>query len=810
MNKLMQICEVLFVQEHWLNDDGLRRLQSDMEEVIIHGKSGMIDNELLLGRPYGGVGIIVKRTLVCSINPVNVDNSRIFACTIKLNGGPSLLLVNVYMPWEDHSLNFQNEFLNVLHNVDFIMSQFRDVVDGTIIGGDLNVDLTRTQSQHTVYLSNFCSDADLHHCALHSKSSVDFTFRSRVPPFSSATLDHFLVCDTLQREIVSFRVLHEGDNLSDHCPVILELNLSFVGSAMQPRTHVPRIAWHRAKEQDITDYRRVLTTLLTNVTLPRDAALCTDPATCTHATQLEEHATLIKAACMAAGWASIPRTRKKGVAGWTDMVKPSKERSIFWHRLWVQSGCQTDGELFRCMRAAKQEYKAAVRRVMRMQDGLSNARMAQAFAQHNSRNFWSEIKKKSRTVAMNPISVDNVEGNDEIGDLFRDKYDNLYNSVAYMEGEMSELKAVVTEQATSSCMTGQCYCCHSISTTEVVKAVKKLKRGKSGGNDAPSSDFFIDGSRELHIHVAVLLSACLRHAFFPEDLLLSTLIPIPKNTRKSLQDSDNYRSIAIGSILCKILDHVLIEKHAKVLSSSSMQFGFKAQHSTVMCSFVVQEVIEHYTSRGSDCHVLLLDASKAFDRIHFVKLFHLLINRGMCPMSVLLLVHMYTNQKLNVRWNSCNSGAFSCRNGVKQGGVLSPLLFCVYVDELLCRLQVLGVGCRIGRLFAGAFGYADDLTLLAPSIPAAKTLLKACEQFATDYFVSFNASKSQHLVCRARLADHNVFHPLRLHGHVIPQCDRSVLLGTCIGVDCHAKSIQKAAFDLVHRTNALAVWPLQF
>ena len=77
----------------------------------IYGKSGMKENELLLGRPYGGVAILVERSLVCRVNPVTIsDNNRIFACTLEMNEGPSLLLINVYMPCGDSSERAQNEF----------------------------------------------------------------------------------------------------------------------------------------------------------------------------------------------------------------------------------------------------------------------------------------------------------------------------------------------------------------------------------------------------------------------------------------------------------------------------------------------------------------------------------------------------------------------------------------------------------------------------------------------------------------------------------------------------------------------------
>ena len=78
------------------------------------------------------------------------------------------------------------------------------------------------------------------------------------------------------------------------------------------------------------------------------------------------------------------------------------------------------------------------------------------------------------------------------------------------------------------------------------------------------------------------------------------------------------------------------------------------------------------------------------------------------------------------------------RNGVKQGGVLSPLLFVIYTDSLLKRLEELGVGCHIGGHFTGVLAYADDITLLSPSISGLRTLSKVYEEYATEFDVTFN------------------------------------------------------------------------
>jgi hypothetical protein len=71
-----------------------------------------------------------------------------------------------------------------------------------------------------------------------------------------------------------------------------------------------------------------------------------------------------------------------------------------------------------------------------------------------------------------------------------------------------------------------------------------------------------------------------------------------------------------------------------------------------------------------------------------------------------------------VQWDSSKSQYFSVYNGVKQGAVISPILFCVYIDDLLVKLKAANIGCIIGGIYAGCLAYADDLTLLAPSADA--------------------------------------------------------------------------------------------
>ncbi len=69
---------------------------------------------------------------------------------------------------------------------------------------------------------------------------------------------------------------------------------------------------------------------------------------------------------------------------------------------------------------------------------------------------------------------------------------------------------------------------------------------------------------------------------------------------------------------------------------------------------------------------------------------------------------MYTNQSLQLKWGNHFSETFNAQNGVKQGGVLSPILFAVYMDGLLAHLRDSGFGCHIGEYFVGGVGFAND------------------------------------------------------------------------------------------------------
>jgi len=137
----------------------------------------------------------------------------------------------------------------------------------------------------------------------------------------------------------------------------------------------------------------------------------------------------------------------------------------------------------------------------------------------------------------------------------------------------------------------------------------------------------------------------------------------------------------------------------------------------------LKESLAYYVNNNSPVYCSFLDATKAFDRVNYSKLFRLLIRRNLPLLLVRIMLNFYISNFVRVSWCGYFSEYFLATNGVKQGGVLSPVLFCVYLDELLHALSEAKVGCYIGDTFVGALAYADDLVLTAPSANALRRLL---------------------------------------------------------------------------------------
>ena len=148
-----------------------------------------------------------------------------------------------------------------------------------------------------------------------------------------------------------------------------------------------------------------------------------------------------------------------------------------------------------------------------------------------------------------------------------------------------------------------------VSTNCVSQIVDNLECGKSAGPDRICAEHLKFSNDKISILLALCFTVCLSHGYLPTALIETTIVPIVKNKSGNLSDSNNYRPIALATIVSKILESVILIKCGEYLTSGDNQFGFKSCHSTDLCIYALKEFIEYYKDRGTTIYVTFLDAS---------------------------------------------------------------------------------------------------------------------------------------------------------------------------------------------------------
>ena len=577
-------------------------------------------------------------------------------------------------------------------------------------------------------------------------------------------------------------VRDDPTNPSNHGVVSLSMKLectpiyAVAGDSPHRPHRPPSPNWEKAGPDHVASYQRWLDVLLYHllqVVDPQAPLACTD-VRCRRPDHLKSINTFcdsIVQCCLHASSLSIPHRNfsRRSVAGWNDHARDEREAALHWHRIWVDSGKPMHGDVYNTMKRARHCYHYTVRALKNRE--MKEKRRILASKVHD-KDLWIELKKLNPSVKATTPYVDDAEG-DNIADLFADKFEALYCSVPTNAEEIARMQETLANSIQRNIPEAADVCRPDL----LQKCLRRLKKRKRDPDSGLDSDHLINGSRSLLLSVSMLFNAMMVHGHTPNHLLKSSVITIPKNPSAPLSSSDNYRGIALCSPLCKVFDLMVLELYSTKLVTSNLQFGFKRKLSTTLCTGVLTEIASHFVKNGSDVYACLLDATKAFDRVHFGKLFRILIARGMPPFIIRILLDAYTRQSICATWGSSKSRRFSVRNGVKQGGVLSPILFTVYFDEMLNRLQKEGIGCTIGPHYVGALAYADDVTLLAPSLRALHQMLRCCQNYADEYAVKFNAKKTQ---CIKFGSSRNASERLSINGEEVRWANECLHLGSYV------------------------------
>ena len=238
----------------------------------------------------------------------------------------------------------------------------------------------------------------------------------------------------------------------------------------------------------------------------------------------------------------------------------------------------------------------------------------------------------------------------------------------------------------------------------------------------------------------------LNHEYTPTSFGKGVIVPLIKDSTGDPSSLDNYRPITLSPTIAKVFEAFILQKFPLLTLTDDLQFGFKSDLGCRNAIFALRQVVKYFNDRQSSVFVASVDASKAFDRVNHCKLFTILINRGLPLFIVNLLSDWYSKLSAVVRWNGSLSTPINIYSGVRQGGILSPFLFNIYVNDMICKLRSNRLGCHLRNVYLGCIMYADDLLLLSSSVKELQLMLDICSTIGNDLDIKFNSSKSMCMV----------------------------------------------------------------
>ena len=573
------------------------------------------------GRGKGGLATIWKKNLTKYVSRIKCRNFRLQATKFSLPGS-SLLVINTYFPCDPQNDNFDDtELVTVLADLEDVIrdSQCTDI----LLTGDLNCDFRR-QTRFTSLVKDCMTNLGLlvtwqnpDNDPQHHIETVDYTHCSITRGVASySTIDHFGASQRVFNAISEAGVIHSGENTSNHSAIFAKVNVDDLDLTLEVPRLPPRVSWDRANTDAQDKYRASLAKQLNEIILP-DSANCRDLHCTKHSDFLEEYTMSVMQAVESASKTCLPlsgQSRRQGgaVAGWNDHVRPYAEESKFWESIWISLGRPNQGETFAMMKDSKRQYKYAVRRLKRVNDKIINEKFLSSIISGGA-DIFKEIRKLRGTSSTFSSRIDQEVGQENIAKHFATIYSELYNRVEVGE-ELEKVSDTINTNINQD-STAQLDRVNEDTIREALKLMKSKKQD-------------------------------------PYFVLLCTLMPLFKDNLGDITASSNYRAIAGGSLLLKLLDIVILQLEGHKLSFDQLQFAYQEKSSTVMCSWTVTAVIEHFNRSGSVVYGAAMDMSKAFDLVEWSQLFLTLVQRQVEPILLRLMLFIYRNQRCDVKWCS--------------------------------------------------------------------------------------------------------------------------------------------------------------
>jgi len=445
---------------------------------------------------------------------------------------------------------------------------------------------------------------------------------------------------------------------------------------------------------------------------------------------------------------------------WSEELNSLKKEAQLTFISWRSANKPLSGSLFDNYTCAKKTFRSAIKK--RKQESKNSINIALMEALNSTTDFWRLWKSKLGKKKILPPCVGGATGENAIAAAFATYFSETCSVNSAVQG--TQLRAEFLKLKDD-------YICNDnladymVSEAVVTTVIEKQKKGKAPGADSLSGEHLKNAHPILYSVLTKLFNCMILTEYVPDAFGVSTLVPIPK-AGKSLNTVEGYRGISLTPVVSKIFEQCLMIKFHPYLKTSERQFGFKSGTGCTSAVYSVRKTVDYFTKKGATVNICSLDMEKAFDKMNRDALFIKMLKKRIPLTLINLFGGWFEKSASKVRWGKCSSEPFVVHSGTRQGGVFSPVLFSIFVDDILCKLEEVNCGCFINNICCNSMMYADDLILLAISINDMQAMLEVCR--AELLWVDMNLNIEKSSAIRVGEGWKNPISPLSISNKNIP------------------------------------------
>ena len=631
--------------------------------------------------------------------------------------GNKITLIIAYGPNEDDKATNKDEFWNALADITensngkiFILGDLNGRVgkrDNTYnkVLGPYGEDIRNNNGKRIL---EFCQVQDflVTNSFFQHKDTNKYT-REVISRKEKSIIDYILVQRENRRLITDVKVNKEAEIFSDHyllAAKVKTLNRTdrckYTDKLKQTPTKNVTIKYYKLRDTQIQDkYKEHITREFNKITIENK--------------NLEEAWTTFKNIILRATENICGTTRinnnKKQTAWWNQNIR--SEISVK-KQIWKNYLRDKNTDTYRKYKEQRKKVKQLVLDAKRQSWEEFGNNIEQNY-KNNQKLFYKVIKnaKKNKIHTMN---IKNKQGKvlhtkDDILERWKEYFEDLLktNTTTAINIGPYNTQTQANEQIEET-----------ISEEEVKEALKSLKTGKAPGHDRITPDMLKYLSEEGIKAMHYILEKAWKEKQIPQDWETGVITPIfKKGDRK---DCGNYRGLTLLSTALKIYEKILVSKLNKVIKNqlSDAQSGFRNGYSAQDHIFTLQQIIRKIKDQQKEVYIVFIDIEKAFDRVQRDEIWKSINIRGINNHLIAAIKSIYNRCTNYVRMHNTKSSTFTTQDGLRQGGVLSPTLFIILMDEVLkqCDKKTKKLHVGYNKLKPSCISecmFADDIALLA-------------------------------------------------------------------------------------------------